>query len=69
MTIKVPCGVAYDSDLDFVEQVTLEVAWEITQKVDNTVTKNQGYFSTPLMKAALISMWCSIAANLRISSS
>ena len=27
-----------------VEQVTLEVAWEITQKVDNTVTKKPGVF-------------------------
>ena len=47
MTIKVLCGVAYDSDLDFVEQVTLEVAWDITQKIDNTITKKPGvYFHT-----------------------
>ena len=47
MTIKVPCGVAYDSDLDFVEQVTLEVAWEATKKIDETMTKPpKVYFHT-----------------------
>lgn len=32
--VIVPCGVSYDSDLDFVEQVTLEVAKEVQRKVD-----------------------------------
>ena len=47
MTIKVPCGVAYDSDLDFVEKVTVEVAEQVTKEVDATVTKKPAvYFHT-----------------------
>lgn len=37
MTISIPVGVAYDSDLDFVEQVTLEVANEVIARVDSEV--------------------------------
>ena len=47
MTIKVPCGVAYDSDLDFVEKVTVEVAEQVTKAIDATVTKKPAvYFHT-----------------------
>jgi small-conductance mechanosensitive channel len=37
MTISIPVGVAYDSDLDFVEKVTLEVANEVIARVDSEV--------------------------------
>ena len=37
MTISIPVGVAYDSDLDFVEKVTLEVANEVLARVDSEV--------------------------------
>lgn len=33
MFVYVPCGVAYDSDLNFVEQVTLEVARKVQREV------------------------------------
>ena len=37
MAISIPVGVAYDSDLDFVERVTLEVANEVLARVDSEV--------------------------------
>ena len=37
MAISIPVGVAYDSDLDFVEKVTLEVANEVLARVDKRV--------------------------------
>ncbi len=47
MTIKVPCGVSYDSDLDFVEKVTIEVAEDVTRLVEGEVTKKPAvYFHT-----------------------
>ena len=36
--VTIPVGVAYDSDLEQVERVTLEVAREISQSVDHRVT-------------------------------
>lgn len=44
MSIKVACGVSYDSDLEEVERVTIEVAKEVTKKVDATVTKEPSVF-------------------------
>lgn len=38
IVIKVPVGVSYDSDLDAVERVTVEVARETLQKFDKEVT-------------------------------
>lgn len=47
MSIRVACGVAYDSDLDLVEQVTIEVAKQVTAAVDPSVTKDPSvYFHT-----------------------
>ena len=47
MSIKIPCCVSYDSDLDFVEKVTIEVAEEVGKKIDDTVTKEpKVYFHT-----------------------
>ena len=47
MTIKVPCGVSYDSDLDFVEKVTVEVAEDVTRLIEGEVTKKPAvYFHT-----------------------
>lgn len=37
MSVIVPCGVAYDSDLEKVEKITIEVAKEIQQTVPGTV--------------------------------
>ena len=37
--IKIPVGVAYDSDLDHVERVTLDVAQEVLSRVDETVSE------------------------------
>ncbi len=37
IAIKIPVGVAYDSDLDQVERVTLEVAQAVIERVDNEV--------------------------------
>lgn len=39
MVIKVPIGVSYDSDLEHVERVTLEVAQAVTNKVEPEVTE------------------------------
>ena len=39
MSIKIKCGVAYNSDLDKVEAVTIETAKEVMQAVDGTVIK------------------------------
>lgn len=47
MTIKVPCGVSYDSDLEYVEKVTIEVATAVTKMLDESVTKAPAvYFHT-----------------------
>lgn len=47
MSIKVPCGVSYDSDLEFVEKVTVEVAEQVTNMVDASVTQKPAvYFHT-----------------------
>ena len=40
MAISIPVGVAYDSDLDFVEKVTLEVANEVLARVDENVEQS-----------------------------
>ena len=37
ISVAIPVGVSYDSDLDHVERVTLEVAREIMQKIEHTV--------------------------------
>ena len=37
IAIKIPVGVAYDSDLEQVERVTLEVAQAVIERVDNEV--------------------------------
>jgi small-conductance mechanosensitive channel len=37
MSIWVPCGVSYESDLKKVEKVTLEVAKKIQQNIDGSV--------------------------------
>jgi small-conductance mechanosensitive channel len=37
LSLWIPCGVAYESDLDKVEKVTLEVAREIQETVDGAV--------------------------------
>ena len=37
MTISIPVGVAYDSDLEQVEQVTVQVADEVLEEVDHAV--------------------------------
>ncbi|KYK24750.1 hypothetical protein AYK25_01600 [Thermoplasmatales archaeon SM1-50] len=37
MSVWVPCGVAYESDLEKVQEVTLDVAKKIQQTVDGTV--------------------------------
>lgn len=37
ISIVIPVGVSYDSDLDHVERVTLEVAKEIMNKVEHTI--------------------------------
>ena len=39
ITIKIPVGVSYDSDLEQVERVTLEVADEVMRRVDPGVKK------------------------------
>lgn len=39
MAISIPVGVAYDSDLDEVERVTVAVAKEVLQRVDESVTQ------------------------------
>ena len=44
MSLWVPCGVAYESDLKQVEKVTLEVAREIQQTVDGAVKDFQPVF-------------------------
>lgn len=38
IAISIPVGVSYDSDLEHVERVTLEVAREIMQQIEHTVT-------------------------------
>jgi small-conductance mechanosensitive channel len=38
MSVYVPCGVAYDSDLQRVEEVTIEVAKEVMQQVPGSAT-------------------------------
>ena len=40
MAISIPVGVAYDSDLEFVEKVTLEVANEVLARVDENVEQS-----------------------------
>ena len=37
ITIMVPCGVSYDSDFDRVEDVTLEVATEVRDELEEAV--------------------------------
>ena len=37
IVIKLPIGVAYDSDLDLVERVTLEVATKVMEEVDEAI--------------------------------
>ena len=37
--ISIPIGVAYDSDLEQVEQVTIQVADEVLEDVDHAITK------------------------------
>ena len=44
MSIKIPCGVSYDSDLELVEKVTVEVAAQVTRDVDPSVTKAPSVF-------------------------
>jgi len=44
MSLWVPCGVAYESDLRKVEQVTLEVAKEIQQTAEGAVTEFEPLF-------------------------
>lgn len=39
MVIKIPCGVSYDSDLEFVEAVTIDVAKKVTAMIDPDMTK------------------------------
>jgi len=39
VTILIPIGVSYDSDLDAVERVTLEVAREVTNRIDPASTE------------------------------
>ncbi len=39
MSVKISCGVAYDSNLDKVEKVTLDVAKKIQNKIDGAVTE------------------------------
>lgn len=38
MVVKIPIGVSYDSDLEFVEQVTIEVAQAVTREIEPNVT-------------------------------
>lgn len=38
ISIVIPVGVSYDSDLEKVERVTLEVARQVMQKIDNSLT-------------------------------
>lgn len=37
MAVRVTCGVSYDSDLEQVERVTLEVAWDVMENVPGGV--------------------------------
>jgi len=41
MTVRVTCGVSYDSDLDHVERVTLEVAREVMKTVPGGVSGSE----------------------------
>lgn len=40
ISIVIPIGVSYDSDLEHVERVTLEVAEEVMQKIEHTLTSS-----------------------------
>ncbi len=39
ITISIPVGVSYDSDLEQVERVTIEVADEVLERIDHAVTE------------------------------
>lgn len=43
LAIRVDCGVAYDSDLEFVEKVTVEVAREVMKNVKGAVTTHKPF--------------------------
>lgn len=43
LAIRVDCGVAYDSDLEFVEKVTVEVAQDVMENVEGGVPSHKAF--------------------------
>jgi len=68
MNIMVTCGVSYDSDLEKVERVTLEVARQILEECPDAVKEMEPWFGYDNFGDSNIGFWIFMQAKDRIGS-
>jgi small-conductance mechanosensitive channel len=67
MIVQVNCGVSYNADLQKVEQVSLEVAKEITEELEETVKDFEPMFRFEEFGDSNINFWIWLSAKDRIA--
>ena len=68
MNVMVTCGVSYDSDLEKVERVSVEVAQEVLDEVPDAVKEVAPFFGYDSFGDSNIGFWIFIQAKDRIGS-
>lgn len=68
INVLVTCGVSYDSDLEKVQQVSLEVAQEVLETVQGAVKGNEPWFGYDKFGDSNIEFWIFLQAEDRTGS-
>ncbi len=68
ISVMVYCGVSYESDLDHVEQVAMDVGREVINDLDETVKGNEPWFGFEEFGDSNISFWVWLQAVDRVAS-
>ena len=68
MNVIVKCGVSYDSDLEKVERVSLEVANQLVEENPQAVTESEPWFGFDEFGDSNIGLWIFVQAKDRLGS-